>query len=129
MLERSVFFVSDGTGITAETFGNSILAQFPTRARHVRRPFVDSEEKADKVVDEMAVTQSTDQATLLDQFTRAMNIWLPELPDIPIQQWYHRIPYNTTNWTGWPTKDNAFVNGAFWHLTFQLILNQLQAAA
>ena len=32
MPNRTVFFVSDGTGITAETFGNSILAQFPTRA-------------------------------------------------------------------------------------------------
>ena len=28
MPNRTVFFVSDGTGITAETFGNSILAQF-----------------------------------------------------------------------------------------------------
>jgi peptide/nickel transport system substrate-binding protein len=80
----------------------------------------------DKIVDEMAVTAPTDQAKLLDQFKRAMAIWLPELPDIPIQQWYHRIPYNTNYWTGWPTKDNAYVNGAFWHLTFQLILNQLQ---
>ncbi|HEX6019564.1 MAG TPA: pyruvate, water dikinase regulatory protein [Burkholderiaceae bacterium] len=53
MPNRSVFFVSDGTGITAETFGNSILAQFPLRARHVRRPFVDSVEKADAVVREI----------------------------------------------------------------------------
>jgi peptide/nickel transport system substrate-binding protein len=82
----------------------------------------------DKIVDEMAVTSPTDQAKLLDQFKRAMAIWLPELPDIPIQQWYHRIPYNTNYWTGWPNKDNAYVNGAFWHLTFQLILNQLQPA-
>jgi peptide/nickel transport system substrate-binding protein len=82
----------------------------------------------DKVVDEMAVTPSTEQAKLLDQFKRAMAIWLPELPDIPIQQWYHRIPYNYTYWTGWPTKDNPYVNGAFWHLTFQLILNQLAPA-
>ena len=43
---QTVFFVSDGTGITAETFGNSILAQFSLRPRHVRRPFVDSVEKA-----------------------------------------------------------------------------------
>ncbi|WP_396440807.1 kinase/pyrophosphorylase, partial [Limnohabitans sp.] len=28
MPKRTVFFVSDGTGITAETFGNAILAQF-----------------------------------------------------------------------------------------------------
>jgi len=28
MHTRTVFFISDGTGITAETFGNAILAQF-----------------------------------------------------------------------------------------------------
>jgi hypothetical protein len=53
MPERTVFFVSDGTGITAETFGNSILAQFPTRPRHVRRPFIDSVAKALVVVEEI----------------------------------------------------------------------------
>ncbi|MDD2670615.1 kinase/pyrophosphorylase, partial [Zoogloea sp.] len=26
---RPVFFISDGTGITAETLGHSLLAQFP----------------------------------------------------------------------------------------------------
>lgn len=53
MPSRSVFFVSDGTGITAETFGNSILAQFPTKARHVRRPFIDSVDKARVLVHEI----------------------------------------------------------------------------
>ena len=53
MTNRTVFFVSDGTGITAETFGNSILAQFPTRPRHVRRPFIDSVDKAVAVLDEI----------------------------------------------------------------------------
>ncbi len=53
MPERTVFFVSDGTGITAETFGNSILAQFPARPRHVRRPFIDTAEKAHAVVAEI----------------------------------------------------------------------------
>ncbi|MBP7393903.1 MAG: kinase/pyrophosphorylase [Zoogloea sp.] len=44
---RSVFFVSDGTGITAETLGHSLLAQFPdTRFRHHRKPFIDSPDKA-----------------------------------------------------------------------------------
>ena len=45
MPNRTVFFVSDGTGITAETFGNSILAQFPGNPRHIRRPFVDTVDK------------------------------------------------------------------------------------
>ncbi len=53
MPERTVFYVSDGTGITAETFGNSILAQFAARPRHVRRPFIDSLEKARSVVAEI----------------------------------------------------------------------------
>jgi regulator of PEP synthase PpsR (kinase-PPPase family) len=53
MPNRTVFFVSDGTGITAETFGNSILAQFPARPRHVRRPFIDTVDKARAVVDEI----------------------------------------------------------------------------
>ena len=46
MPHRSVFFVSDGTGITAETFGNAILAQFETSVRHVRLPFIDTVDKA-----------------------------------------------------------------------------------
>jgi [pyruvate, water dikinase]-phosphate phosphotransferase / [pyruvate, water dikinase] kinase len=53
MPNRTVFFVSDGTGITAETFGNSILAQFAAKPRHVRRPFIDSPDKALSVVDEI----------------------------------------------------------------------------
>jgi [pyruvate, water dikinase]-phosphate phosphotransferase / [pyruvate, water dikinase] kinase len=53
MPQRTVFFVSDGTGITAETFGNSILAQFPAKPRHVRRPFIDTVDKALGVVAEI----------------------------------------------------------------------------
>ena len=53
MPNRTVFFVSDGTGITAETFGNSILAQFEARPRKVRRPFIDTPEKAEAVVEEI----------------------------------------------------------------------------
>ena len=47
---RSVFFISDGTGITAETFGNAILAQFNLQSRHVRLPFVDTVDKAHQAV-------------------------------------------------------------------------------
>jgi regulator of PEP synthase PpsR (kinase-PPPase family) len=44
---RTVFFISDGTGITAETLGHSLLAQFPdTKFRQVRVPFVDDIDKA-----------------------------------------------------------------------------------
>jgi [pyruvate, water dikinase]-phosphate phosphotransferase / [pyruvate, water dikinase] kinase len=56
MSNRTVFFVSDGTGITAETFGNSILAQFAIKPRHIRRPFIDTPDKAHQVVREINET-------------------------------------------------------------------------
>jgi regulator of PEP synthase PpsR (kinase-PPPase family) len=43
---RTVFFVSDGTGITAETFGHSVLSQFDLRFRQIRLPFIDTLDKA-----------------------------------------------------------------------------------
>ena len=47
---RIVFIVSDGTGITAENFSQSILAQFEATFKHVRVPFVDSVDKAHDAV-------------------------------------------------------------------------------
>jgi regulator of PEP synthase PpsR (kinase-PPPase family) len=47
---RTVFFISDGTGITAETFGNAILAQFEMKSRHIRLPFIDTADKAHQAV-------------------------------------------------------------------------------
>ena len=50
--DRTVFYLSDGTGITAETFGHSLLTQFENvRLRSVRLPFVDSVEKAREAVE------------------------------------------------------------------------------
>ena len=47
---RTVFFVSDGTGITAENFGHSVLSQFELRFRQIRLPFVDTLDKAREAV-------------------------------------------------------------------------------
>lgn len=50
-MRRTVFFISDGTAITAETFGHSLLTQFSGQDfRQVRLPFVDTREKAEDAV-------------------------------------------------------------------------------
>lgn len=46
MPHRTAFFISDGTGITAETFAKAILAQFEINPKRVRLPFVDDADKA-----------------------------------------------------------------------------------
>jgi [pyruvate, water dikinase]-phosphate phosphotransferase / [pyruvate, water dikinase] kinase len=48
---RTVYYVSDGTGITAEMLGHSLLVQFEAvRFRQIRMPFVDSVRKAREVL-------------------------------------------------------------------------------
>ena len=59
--DRTAFYVSDGTGITAETFGQSLLAQFESiKFRQVRLPFVDTVDKGHEV------RQRIDRQGLLD---------------------------------------------------------------
>lgn len=50
MPNRTVFMISDGTGITAETFAKAILNQFESSHRFVRMPFTDTVDKAHNVV-------------------------------------------------------------------------------
>ncbi|SDC03866.1 posphoenolpyruvate synthetase regulatory kinase/phosphorylase PpsR [Acinetobacter boissieri] len=60
-IERSVFFISDGTAITAETLGHSLLAQFPNVKFNVHIiPYISSEEDALKVVQEINACQQVE---------------------------------------------------------------------
>lgn len=56
-MTRPVFYVSDGTGITAETIGHSLLTQF-TDSRFVtdRISFVDSAERAREIAERIRAT-------------------------------------------------------------------------
>ena len=49
-VSRLVYIVSDGTGITAENFSQSILAQFEASFKQIRIPFVDTVDKAHDAV-------------------------------------------------------------------------------
>jgi hypothetical protein len=51
MSERTVFFLSDQTGVTAETLGHSLLTQFDSQEfRQVTLPFIDTGDKAREAV-------------------------------------------------------------------------------
>jgi peptide/nickel transport system substrate-binding protein len=76
----------------------------------------------DAIVEEMAVTPMDDFEALEDQVHRAFTIWFKELPEVPLVQFMHRIPYNTSYWTNWPTVDNPYINGADFHLTGAMLM-------
>jgi peptide/nickel transport system substrate-binding protein len=80
----------------------------------------------DRLVDEMAAVAPTDKVKLAEIYHKAMEIWLPELPDIQLVQNTHRIPMNTTYWKNFPTAENPYAAAAHWFLTYPLVLWHLQ---
>ncbi|GIU25188.1 pyruvate, water dikinase regulatory protein [Shewanella colwelliana] len=46
---RKVFYISDGTAITAEVFGHAVLSQFPVEFEALTIPFVETVKKAESV--------------------------------------------------------------------------------
>ena len=76
-IKRSVFFISDGTAITAETLGHSLLAQFPNVDFDIHIiPYITSEEAAMNVVSEINQRAERDGQqplvfdTLVDPYVR-----------------------------------------------------------
>lgn len=67
MGERTVFFLSDQTGVTAETLGHSLITQFAGQDfRQTTLPFIDSEDKArDAVRSINAVMDSGDEKPIV----------------------------------------------------------------
>lgn len=60
-MKRTAFFISDGTGITAEALGRSLLAQFETsRLYMITKPYIDTLDKAHQLLDVIKKTGEED---------------------------------------------------------------------
>jgi [pyruvate, water dikinase]-phosphate phosphotransferase / [pyruvate, water dikinase] kinase len=77
MDRRTVFFVSDQTGVTAETMGHSLLTQFDGHTfRQVTLPFISTVDKAEEAVRRINATAASEGirpvifSTLLQEDTR-----------------------------------------------------------
>ncbi len=83
----------------------------------------------DKLLDAMAPL-SEDDPTFQENAVKALEIYWRDQIDIPVIQWLHRIPYNQTYWTNWPTQENVALgtNGAFWAHTGLLVVTNLKPA-
>jgi regulator of PEP synthase PpsR (kinase-PPPase family) len=62
-MKRTAFFISDGTGITAETLGQSLLAQFENISfTKLTRPYIDTVDKARTMVQQINYAAVSDGA-------------------------------------------------------------------
>ena len=83
----------------------------------------------DAAVDAMAPLASDDPAFHANA-VKALEIYWTDQIDVPVIQWLHRIAYNQTYWTNWPTTANqaSGTNGAFWAQTGLLVVSALKKA-
>jgi ABC-type transport system substrate-binding protein len=88
-----------------------------------------SNPEMDALLDIMAPLSADDPA-FQEAAAKAMGIYWKDTIDCPIIQWLHRIPYNQTYWTNWPTAANPSLgeNGAFWAETGMLVITNLKKA-
>ena len=88
-----------------------------------------SNPEMDALLETMAPLSADDPA-FQEAAAKAMGIYWKDTIDCPIIQWLHRIPYNQTYWTNWPTAANPALgtNGAFWAQTGMLVITNLKKA-
>jgi len=86
-----------------------------------------SNPEMDALLDTMAPLSADDPA-FQEAAAKAMGIYWKDTIDCPIIQWLHRIPYNQTYWTNWPTSANPAkgANGAFWAETGMQVITNLK---
>lgn len=77
----------------------------------------------DAIIDQMFQVAPEDTAALTTLFHNAMEIWLADLPVIPIVQAPALVPFNSTYWTGWPTAEDPWNMPVSWWATFNLVIN------
>ncbi len=85
----------------------------------------DRAERYGDLVDEIS-TLPLGAPRIDELFVEAMDIWLEELPIIPITQARKIMPFNTTYWTGWPTADNNYIHPPTWWQSTHVIIHNLE---
>lgn len=80
----------------------------------------------DAIVEELAVAASESEVRALEH--AAMEIWLENLPEVNLVQFYNRTGNNTTYWGNWPsTATDPYMNGIQMHTGFPYTTLQLES--
>jgi peptide/nickel transport system substrate-binding protein len=68
----------------------------------------------DKLVDQIGTLQPGSEK-FMQLYHQVMEIWINNLPDIPLNQWYLIMPVNQQYWKGWPDEKNPYTSPSSWH--------------
>ncbi len=70
----------------------------------------------------VALGENADEATLIDIYRQAMEVWYNDLPVTPLNQAPALVPFNYTYWDGWPSAENPWMMPVNWWATMNLLL-------
>ena len=113
---------------TMDTLNTSWLEPVGERAQYnYWRWSGDRADEYSAIVDEIGILPLGDPA-IDDLFVEATEIWLEELPIIPITEAKKIIPFSNTYWTNWPTADNPYIHPPTWWQHTHAIIHNLEPA-
>jgi peptide/nickel transport system substrate-binding protein len=79
----------------------------------------------DAIIDAMAKLPADDPG-VMPLWEDMLDIWLPELPIVPLIQTVIQVPMNTTYWSGWPDCNDPYTAGGYWLRDQLLMWSRLQ---
>ena len=82
----------------------------------------------DGYVDIMAAN-SSDSDEFQAAARGALELWLQNLPSIPIMQQMFIVPYNTSYWTNWPTEENNYTSPTSWWYNCNMLIHNVQSTS
>jgi peptide/nickel transport system substrate-binding protein len=84
-------------------------------------------EEYSAIVDQIGVLPLGDPQ-IEELFVEAAEIFMDEMPVIPVTQAKKIIPFNTTYWTNWPSADNNYIHPPTWWQSTHVIIHNLEPA-
>lgn len=121
---RAQAYITDICGSVSDPYNT--FASFHSRWAETT-DYVLHNEEFDGLVDDMSVL-AADAPEFDGKADRALEIWVENLPVIPLVQAYLLTPFNETYWTNWPTAENNYIQPGHWWVTGELILLEIQPA-
>jgi peptide/nickel transport system substrate-binding protein len=95
------------------------VGQITTRFARYRNP------RFDELTEKIGTYPVNDPA-IRPLVKEALTIWADDVVEIPIQQWYHRIPFSTAFWTGWPSEADPYAPPTVSHWSTILVIAGLR---
>lgn len=110
---------------TLDTFNSKWIVPVGERAQYNGWRW--ENEAFSAVVDEMGLLP-LDDPRIDELFLAAMEIWLDELPIIPVTQAKKLLPFDETYWTGWPRSSDRYMHPCTWWQSTHTMIHNIEPA-